>query len=100
MVQKALYRDCNALGITRNGAHSTRRFFRSHACSDGAREDVIERVTHNARGTMVDQYTWFGWEVLYEAVACLEMPPLTQPSLPRSLPANEVARGCCGRCEK
>lgn len=28
-------------------------------------------VTHNAKGTMVDQYTYFGWEVLCEAVLCL-----------------------------
>ena len=39
--------------------------------TDGAREDIIERITHNATGTIVDQYTHFGWEALCEAVSCL-----------------------------
>ena len=36
------------------------------------REDVLERVTHNAAGDIIDQYTHFDWEPLCEAVACID----------------------------
>jgi integrase len=70
-VDKAMRRDCDRIGVPLKGTHACRRFFITYARADGAREDVIERVTHNAKGTMVDQYTYFGWEVLCEAVLCL-----------------------------
>jgi integrase len=70
---KALYRDCDLVGVPRQGTHAGRRFFISHARMDGARADVLERVTHNAAGEQIDQYTYFGWEALCEAVACLRV---------------------------
>ena len=69
---KAINRDCDQVGIPRKGAHSCRRFFITYTRADGARQEVIERVTHNAKGTMVDQYTYFDWDVLCEAVSALK----------------------------
>jgi integrase len=70
---KALYRDCDRIGIGRKGTHSFRRGFVSYARADGARKDVLERVTHNAAGEVIDGYTYFEWEPLCEAVACLRL---------------------------
>lgn len=50
------------------GFHSLRRFFVSFSRMDGAPADVIERITHNAAGAMIDRYTFFGWETLCAAV--------------------------------
>ncbi len=70
---KALYRDCDALGIERMGTHSGRRWFTTYARSDGANKDLIERVTHNAVGAMIDRYTYFGWPELCAEVAKLRV---------------------------
>ena len=37
----------------------------------GARKEVLERVTHNATGDIVDHYTHFDWFPLCEAILCL-----------------------------
>lgn len=70
---KALYRDLEKAKIERKGTHAFRRFFVTFARSDGARSDVVERITHNAKGEQIDGYTYFGWDVLCEAVACLRI---------------------------
>jgi integrase len=57
-------------GVTNLSLHSTRHTFLTLARRGGAREEVIERVTHNARGSMVDQYTHWDWAPLCEAVLC------------------------------
>jgi integrase len=67
---KAVVRHAAKLGIevgTRD-FHSFRRFFITHAREDGADHDTIERITHNAAGTMIDGYTYFGWAHLCAAV--------------------------------
>jgi hypothetical protein len=51
--------------------HSTRHTFITWARRGGARSDVLEVVTHNAAGKMIDQYTHWDWEPLCDAVACL-----------------------------
>jgi hypothetical protein len=53
--------------------HDTRYTFISLARRDGARKDVLERITHNATGDVVDRYTTFDWAPLCEAVACLRL---------------------------
>lgn len=65
--------DCARAGIDRQGAHAGRRWFASYSRMDGAHPDVIERITHNAAGSMLDQYTYFGWDVMCEAVARLRV---------------------------
>jgi integrase len=54
-------------------AHSLRRSFISLARSDGARQDVLERITHNSAAATIDAYTWMGWGALCEAVAVLRV---------------------------
>jgi integrase len=68
---KALYRDCAAIGLERRGTHAGRRWFITYARADGARVDLLERVTHNAAGAMIDRYTYFGWPELCAEVAKL-----------------------------
>lgn len=70
---KALYRDCDRIGMERLGTHSGRRWFITYARADGARVDLLERVTHNATGTMIDRYTYFGWPELCAEVAKLRV---------------------------
>ncbi len=68
-----LQRDCRALGIPGRRVHDTRHTFISLTRRDGARKEILERITHNARGDIVDRYTTFDWEPLCEAVACLRL---------------------------
>jgi hypothetical protein len=53
--------------------HATRNTFISIARSNGARADVVERVTHNASGDVIDIYTTFEWRPLCEAVALFDL---------------------------
>jgi hypothetical protein len=57
---------------SRVGHHSTRHTFITWARRGGARADVLEVVTHNAAGRMIDQYTHWDWAPLCDAVACLD----------------------------
>ncbi len=72
-------RDCPAAGVEAKTFHRFRDTFLSLCRRSGARKDVIEMVTHNAKGDVVDQYTDFDWAPLCEAVLCL---PLEIPSFP------------------
>lgn len=92
--QNALRRDCARLGIPPRGTHAFRRAFISLARSDGARADMLERVTHNARGTVLDGYTSPEWTALCEAVSCLriELRRGTVIELPRAQAAGDGRR--------
>jgi integrase len=63
-------RACAHAGVTNLSLHSTRHTFLTLARRNGARKDVIEKVTHNAKGDVVDTYTHFDWAPLCEAVLC------------------------------
>ena len=68
-----------AAGIERirgRRAHSLRRSFISLARSDGAQRDVLERITHNAKGEVIERYTWLDWPALCAAVSALRVVPL------------------------
>lgn len=65
--------DCKRAGIEPQGAHAGRRWFASYVRMDGGRADILERITHNSAGTQLDQYTYFGWDVMCETVACLRV---------------------------
>lgn len=69
MFQRALL----AVGVQNRSLHSTRHTFISVARSNGARRDVLERVTHNASGEVIDIYTTFEWRALCEAVARFDL---------------------------
>ncbi|HWA76043.1 MAG TPA: hypothetical protein VG937_27080 [Polyangiaceae bacterium] len=65
-------RACVAVEVRFEGCHLTRHTMITWARRGGARADVPERVTHNAAGAIIDQYTHFDWEPLCEAVICLD----------------------------
>lgn len=70
---KAFVRTAAAAGVTTRSLHATRHTFISLCRRGGARKDVLERVTHNARGDIIDRYTHLDWLPLCEAVLCLSL---------------------------
>ena len=72
---KAHKRDAELIGVPNKGSHALRRFMISAARSSGARSDVLEQITHNARGAIIDVYTAWEWPALCEAVSCLKVDP-------------------------
>lgn len=69
----AFVASAEAAGVRPRTIHSTRHTFISLCRRGGARADVLERVTHNARGGIIDRYTHFDWAPLCEAVLCLRL---------------------------
>jgi len=65
--------DLERIGLRRRRQHDLRRTFISLARADGARKDVLERVTHGHRGDIVDMYTEVPWALLCEEVAKLRV---------------------------
>jgi integrase len=78
MGSKDLHRRAAVVGFdtTARDFHSFRRFFLTWSRTDGARVDVLERITHNAAGAMVDRYTFFGWAITCQVVQALRWPEL------------------------
>ena len=76
---KAHKRDAELIGVPNKGSHALRRFLISAARSSGARSDVLEQITHNARGAIIDVYTSWEWPALCEAVSCLKVDPERLP---------------------
>jgi hypothetical protein len=70
---KRFYEDLDRLGFRHRRQHDLRRSFITLARSDGARKDVLETVSHGARGDIIDMYTSLPWATLCEAVACLQI---------------------------
>ncbi len=83
---------CDATGIRARTLHSFRHTFVTLARRGGARADVLERVTHNASGKMIDRYTHFDWDPLCEAVACLVLEPLPLLPSPEGTTGNQDTR--------
>jgi integrase len=88
---KAMARACTAVGVRFEGCHLTRHTMITHARRGGALADVLERVTHNARGSIIDQYTHFDWKPLCDAVLCIDytqvVPALAVVPSPQPAPA-------------
>jgi integrase len=70
---KAHTEDCITIGVTPRRDHDMRHTFISLARSDGARVDMLEKVTHNAKGEMIDHYTHADFLAKCQAVACLRI---------------------------
>jgi integrase len=70
---KQFVKHAEAAGVRPRSLHATRHSFITHCRRGGAREDVLERVTHNAAGKMIDRYTHFDFAPLCEAVLCLSL---------------------------
>jgi integrase len=68
---KAFVRACAAAKVRARSLHSMRHTMITLARRGGARKDVLEKVTHNARGDIVDRYTHLDWAPLCEAVAAI-----------------------------
>jgi integrase len=77
---KAMGRACEVAEVRFEGCHLTRHTMITWARRGGARSDVLERVTHNAAGAIIDQYTHFDWAPLCEAVACLDYGGKAKPA--------------------
>jgi integrase len=75
-------RACDAAGVKNLSLHSSRHTFITLARRGGARVEVVERITHNAAGTIVDHYTHWDWEPLCQAVLAIQLP-------------EPVAKKCC-----
>jgi integrase len=70
---------CELVKIRPRTLHSCRHTFVTLCRRGGARADVLERVSHNAKGAMIDRYTHFDWAPLCEAVSCLRLDGLVSP---------------------
>jgi len=55
------------VGVENKTVHATRNTFISLARRAGARGEVLEKVTHNAKGSIIDCYTNFDWAPLCDA---------------------------------
>lgn len=69
-------RDCKVLGIEHKGTQALRRYFSTFTVANGANESMIDRITHNKKGSIlrkhyiVDKHLW---GQLCEAVQCLDV---------------------------
>jgi integrase len=61
------------VGVRPRTVHALRHSFITHCRRANARMDVLEKVTHNAKGTILDRYTHWDWEPVCEAVLCLKL---------------------------
>ncbi len=68
---KAFHRACELGSVDAHTVHSTRHTFISAARNGGARKDVLEIITHNARGDVIDGYSHFDWPTLCQSVLCV-----------------------------
>jgi hypothetical protein len=67
-------RACREAGVESLTLHSTRHTFITLARRGRARAEVVERITHNAAGTIVDHYTHRDWQPLRQAVLAVRLP--------------------------
>lgn len=69
----AFRRSAEAAGVRFRSLHATRHTFITICRRAGARAEVLERVTHNARGKIIDRYTHWEWEPLCEVVSLFNL---------------------------
>lgn len=100
---KMLRASAETAGVPWHGVHSTRHTFITLARRGGANITDLEKVTHNARGGIVDGYTRQDWEPLCDVVRRvsfdsdqrIELPgenPGKNPFLPRGVKASFSAK--------
>lgn len=68
---KMFRRSCVAAGVTNRTLHATRHTMITFARRGGADKATLEKITHNAKGDIVDQYTHYDWLPLCEAVLAI-----------------------------
>lgn len=64
---------CQTVGIHHHtrAIHATRNTFITLCRRGGGEEKLVQLITHNAKGTMVDQYTQTDWAPLCRTIRCL-----------------------------
>jgi len=91
--------DVEALGIYQRGrlTHGLRRWFISACRNASARREVIELMTHNAKGEVIDAYTSWEWSTLCDEIIKLEVDlhraklavlPLAKREIPETTPVS------------
>lgn len=65
---KAFRRALARAKVTNRSLHATRHTFITVCRAGTNRHDLVERITHNAKGTVLDQYTHTEWESLCEVI--------------------------------
>ena len=92
--------DVEALGIYQRGrlTHGLRRWFISACRNASARREVIELMTHNAKGEVIDAYTSWEWSTLCDEISKLDLDlhatklevlPLAKRETPEIAPVSE-----------
>jgi hypothetical protein len=92
--------DVEALGVYRRGrlTHGLRRWFISACRNASARTEVVELMTHNAKGKVIDAYTSWEWSTLCDEISKLdvdlhstklEVLPLAKRETPEIAPVSE-----------
>ncbi|HEY3500598.1 MAG TPA: site-specific integrase [Polyangiaceae bacterium] len=78
---KAFVKSCKAAGVRPRTLHSTRHTFTTLCRRGRADKDVLTKVTHNPKGTIIDRYTHYEFQPLCDAVLCLDLDahPYVQP---------------------
>ncbi len=89
--------DLAMLGFRHRRGHDLRRTFISLARSDGARADILRRVTHKPPPEVFEGYTTFEWEVVCREVVKLRVHrrgsgEVVQLPVAQAMGANSVAR--------
>lgn len=80
---KAFIRACEKLGIEARTLHSTRHTMITasrRGDRSGRLKAPLERVTHNAKGEIIDCYTHWEWEPLCEAVLAISYGEAARPT--------------------
>jgi integrase len=70
---KRFHQDLERLGMRRRRQHDLRRTFISLAIADGARKDILKRVSHGPEGDIMDMYTTLPWSAVCAEVAKLNI---------------------------
>jgi integrase len=70
---KGWRRACKAAGVTNRTVHSTRHTFITLTRRGGADISIVERITHNPKGTIIDVYNHRDWADFCAAVMCLKV---------------------------
>lgn len=92
---KAFVRGALAAGVAPHTLHSTRHTMITLALRGGAIKPVLSRVTHNAKGDIVDRYTHRDWAELCDAVLAIGSLFDARPT-PRLTPGNAGNSGGAG----
>jgi integrase len=71
---KAWRRSCVAASVGNRSLHSTRHTFITLARRAGADKNVLELITHNPKGTIIDRYTTRDWAELCKVVSLVDLP--------------------------